>query len=119
MSPIIGKRSPVGTVPTLGWLQRVNASTDSSVGVEPSQVSPESVSAEWGQDITRQLRELRRGVQVVVGTPGRLLDHIRRGSLDLSGTQYVVLDEADVQAMLDRYGWDRALAPIAGVLQAV
>ncbi|MBB4637915.1 ATP-dependent RNA helicase DeaD [Longimicrobium terrae] len=52
-----------------------------------------------GQDITRQLRELRRGVQVVVGTPGRLLDHIRRGSLDLSGTQYVVLDEAD--EMLD------------------
>lgn len=31
----------------------------------------------------------------------------------------LVLDESDVQAMLDRYGWDRALAPIAGVLQAV
>ncbi|HEX2077330.1 MAG TPA: DEAD/DEAH box helicase [Longimicrobium sp.] len=52
-----------------------------------------------GQDITRQLRELRRGVHVIVGTPGRLLDHIRRGSLDLSGTGYVVLDEAD--EMLD------------------
>jgi len=52
-----------------------------------------------GQDITRQLRELRRGVHVVVGTPGRLLDHIRRGSLDLSSTGYVVLDEAD--EMLD------------------
>ena len=52
-----------------------------------------------GQDISRQLRELRRGVQVVVGTPGRLLDHIRRGSLDLSSTGYVVLDEAD--EMLD------------------
>ncbi|HEX6036676.1 DEAD/DEAH box helicase [Longimicrobium sp.] len=52
-----------------------------------------------GQDISRQLRELRRGVHVVVGTPGRLLDHIRRGSLDLSGTGYVVLDEAD--EMLD------------------
>jgi len=52
-----------------------------------------------GQDITRQLRELRRGVNVVVGTPGRLLDHIRRRSLDLSSTQYLVLDEAD--EMLD------------------
>ncbi|HYW11274.1 MAG TPA: DEAD/DEAH box helicase, partial [Longimicrobium sp.] len=52
-----------------------------------------------GQDISRQLRELKRGVHVIVGTPGRLLDHIRRGSLDLSSTRYVVLDEAD--EMLD------------------
>jgi ATP-dependent RNA helicase DeaD len=52
-----------------------------------------------GQPIERQLRELKRGVQVVVGTPGRLLDHLRRGSLDLSGVRYVVLDEAD--EMLD------------------
>jgi ATP-dependent RNA helicase DeaD len=52
-----------------------------------------------GQPIERQLRELRRGVQVVVGTPGRLLDHMRRGSLDLSTVRYVVLDEAD--EMLD------------------
>ena len=52
-----------------------------------------------GQAIDRQLRELRRGVHVVVGTPGRILDHIRRRSLDLSGVGYVVLDEAD--EMLD------------------
>jgi ATP-dependent RNA helicase DeaD len=52
-----------------------------------------------GQAIDRQLRELRRGVHVVVGTPGRILDHIRRRSLDLSGVNYVVLDEAD--EMLD------------------
>ena len=52
-----------------------------------------------GQAIDRQLRELRRGVDVVVGTPGRILDHIRRGSLDLSTVGYVVLDEAD--EMLD------------------
>ncbi len=52
-----------------------------------------------GQAIDRQLRELRRGVHVVVGTPGRILDHIRRRSLDLSGVSYVVLDEAD--EMLD------------------
>jgi ATP-dependent RNA helicase DeaD len=52
-----------------------------------------------GQPIQRQLAMLKRGVQVVVGTPGRLLDHIRRGSLALGGVRYVVLDEAD--EMLD------------------
>jgi ATP-dependent RNA helicase DeaD len=52
-----------------------------------------------GQPIERQLSGLRRGVHVVVGTPGRLLDHIRRRSLDLSTVDYVVLDEAD--EMLD------------------
>jgi ATP-dependent RNA helicase DeaD len=52
-----------------------------------------------GQDISRQLASLRRGVHVVVGTPGRVLDHLRRGSLDLSHVGYVVLDEAD--EMLD------------------
>jgi ATP-dependent RNA helicase DeaD len=52
-----------------------------------------------GQAIDRQLAGLRRGVNVVVGTPGRVLDHIRRRSLNLSGVRYVVLDEAD--EMLD------------------
>ncbi|CEA08940.1 ATP-dependent RNA helicase DeaD [Arthrobacter saudimassiliensis] len=42
-----------------------------------------------------QLAGLRRGAQVVVGTPGRVIDHIAKGSLDLSNLQYVVLDEAD------------------------
>jgi ATP-dependent RNA helicase DeaD len=52
-----------------------------------------------GQLIERQLRALQSGVMVVVGTPGRLLDHLRRGTLDLSGVKMVVLDEAD--QMLD------------------
>jgi ATP-dependent RNA helicase DeaD len=52
-----------------------------------------------GQDIERQLMPLRRGVDVVVGTPGRIQDHIRRRSLDLSTVTHVVLDEAD--EMLD------------------
>ena len=42
-----------------------------------------------------QLKALRSGVPVVVGTPGRLLDHLKRGSLDLSNVEIVVLDEAD------------------------
>lgn len=52
-----------------------------------------------GQSLDRQMRSLRRGVDVVIGTPGRLLDHLRRGTLKLSGVQVVVLDEAD--EMLD------------------
>jgi ATP-dependent RNA helicase DeaD len=52
-----------------------------------------------GQSIQQQLRALRRGVDVIVATPGRALDHIRRGSLTLDRVQVVVLDEAD--EMLD------------------
>src|SRR5919201_4530250 len=52
-----------------------------------------------GQPIDRQLRALRTGVQVVVGTPGRVMDHMRRGTLDLSGVRFLILDEAD--EMLD------------------
>jgi ATP-dependent RNA helicase DeaD len=52
-----------------------------------------------GQPIGRQLRALDRGVDVVVATPGRALDHISRGTLDLRGLGIVVLDEAD--EMLD------------------
>lgn len=48
-----------------------------------------------GTSYTQQLNQLRRGVQVVVGTPGRILDLIKRGRLDLSQVRTVVLDEAD------------------------
>lgn len=52
-----------------------------------------------GQPYDRQLRALHRGVQIVVGTPGRIMDHIRRGTLRLDEVRMVVLDEAD--QMLD------------------
>lgn len=48
-----------------------------------------------GQPYSRQISRLRRGVDVVVGTPGRLLDLLDRGALDLSNVQFLVLDEAD------------------------
>ncbi len=48
-----------------------------------------------GDSIQRQIRELKRGVDVVVGTPGRVLDHIRRRALHLENAQFLVLDEAD------------------------
>ncbi len=48
-----------------------------------------------GADFRDQIVRLRRGVQVVVGTPGRVMDHMRQGTLDLSGLRSLVLDEAD------------------------
>jgi len=48
-----------------------------------------------GTDYRGQLRQLKQGAQVVVGTPGRIMDHMRRGTLNLSQLQSLVLDEAD------------------------
>ena len=48
-----------------------------------------------GQGYGVQLSALRRGVHVIVGTPGRIMDHLAKGTLDLSELQYLVLDEAD------------------------
>jgi ATP-dependent RNA helicase DeaD len=48
-----------------------------------------------GQDIDRQIRALKQGVQIVIGTPGRIMDHMRRRTLKLGGIKTIVLDEAD------------------------
>jgi ATP-dependent RNA helicase DeaD len=48
-----------------------------------------------GQGMDQQLRQLRRGVHVIVGTPGRVMDHLERGTLKLDGLRALVLDEAD------------------------
>ncbi|NTZ42664.1 DEAD/DEAH box helicase [Altererythrobacter sp. SALINAS58] len=69
----------------LGWLYRsANAQIATCVG---------------GMDASKERRNLRSGAQIVVGTPGRLRDHLERGALDLSALKVVVLDEAD--EMLD------------------
>jgi len=52
-----------------------------------------------GQSYERQFSGLRQGAQIVIGTPGRVMDHMRRGTLRLDKTKMVILDEADV--MLD------------------
>ena len=52
-----------------------------------------------GQPIERQIRALRNNVQIVIGTPGRLIDHINRGTIHLDHIKFLVLDEAD--EMLD------------------
>jgi len=56
---------------------------------------PRTVTVYGGASIVDQLRTLRRGVEIIVGTPGRVIDHLERGSLDLSKIEYFILDEAD------------------------
>jgi ATP-dependent RNA helicase DeaD len=61
-----------------------------------------------GQEYSGQIRQLRRGVQVVVGTPGRVMDHMRKGTLKLGNLQAVVLDEADEMlrmGFIDEVSW--------------
>jgi ATP-dependent RNA helicase DeaD len=58
-----------------------------------------TVAIYGGQSIGLQYDQLRKGTQIVVATPGRLIDHIKRGSIELDNVKYVVLDEAD--RMLD------------------
>ncbi|MBS1705277.1 MAG: DEAD/DEAH box helicase [Armatimonadetes bacterium] len=66
-----------------------------------------------GQPIDRQFRALRNGAHVVVGTPGRILDHLRRGSLNLESVKYCVLDEADEMMAL---GFTEDMEAILGQL---
>jgi ATP-dependent RNA helicase DeaD len=67
-----------------------DASRSSNIAVEPIY---------GGMPITRQITNIRRGAQIIVGTPGRLNDHLRRGTLTLKSVKVLVLDEADI--MLD------------------
>jgi ATP-dependent RNA helicase DeaD len=60
---------------------------------------PRVTAVYGGASMGEQLRRLRGGVDVVVGTPGRVLDHLGRGTLDVSRIEFLVLDEAD--EMLD------------------
>jgi ATP-dependent RNA helicase DeaD len=73
------------------------------VAEEATKLSPNrrcrAVAVYGGQRFRQQLNELRRGANIVVGTPGRLLDHLSRGTLTLDKIRYLVLDEAD--RMLD------------------
>jgi len=67
-----------------------------------------------GQDYTGQIRGLKRGVHVVVGTPGRVMDHMRKGTLKLGGLQALVLDEADEMlrmGFIDEVEWILEQAP--------
>ena len=79
-----------------------------------------------GADIERQKEKLRRHPQLIIGTPGRLLDHVRRGTLALGSVNKIVLDEADemlkmgfiedVETLLDTAAQDYQLALFSATL---
>ena len=56
---------------------------------------PRITTVYGGASIVEQLRNLKRGCEIVVGTPGRVIDHLERGSLNLDSIDYFILDEAD------------------------
>ena len=82
-----------------------------------------------GQSYEIQLRQLKRGVHVVVGTPGRVMDHMRRGTLKLDGLNALVLDEADemlrmgfiddVKWVLEKTPKDRQIALFSATMPPV
>lgn len=78
-------------VPTRELAIQVSEELNSFKGVKILQIVP----IYGGQSMEEQLRRLRKGIDVVVGTPGRILDHLRRKSLRLGNISYLVLDEAD------------------------
>jgi ATP-dependent RNA helicase RhlE len=87
-----------------------------------------SVAIYGGAGMTGQVTALRRGVDIIVATPGRLLDHLQHGSVDLSGIQVLVLDEADrmldmgfirdVTRIIDRIPADRQTLLFSATLSA-
>ena len=76
-----------------------------------------SVAVYGGEQIEKQIKVLRRGVGIVAATPGRLIDHLKRGTIDLSNVEVLVLDEADrmldmgfindIQKIIDKIPKDR------------
>ena len=90
----IGQKKP--QVLVLAPTRELAIQVSKSFSTYASCISRFSVLAIYGgSDYTTQFRQLERGVEVVVGTPGRVIDHIKRGTLDLSELKCLVLDEAD------------------------
>ena len=90
----IGQKKP--QVLVLAPTRELAIQVSRSFSTYASCISRFSVLAIYGgSDYTAQFRQLERGVEVVVGTPGRVIDHIKRGTLDLSELKCLVLDEAD------------------------
>jgi ATP-dependent RNA helicase DeaD len=74
-----------------------------------------TVAVYGGADFRDQIHQLRRGAQIVVGTPGRVMDHMRQGTLDLSGLRALVLDEADEMlrmGFIDDVEWVLSQLPV-------
>jgi len=69
--------------------------THEAIGILGQQTRLRSISIYGGVDINPQIRKLRSGVEIIVACPGRLLDHINQGLINLSNLEVLVLDEAD------------------------
>ncbi len=94
--------------------------TENAYGQLALKQSPRCVAVIGGAAMQRQREALRRGAGILIATPGRLLDHLERGSLDLSHVEVLVLDEAD--RMLDMGFWPsirRLLARLPTVRQTL
>ncbi len=88
-----GKKYPSAIIltPTRELAIQVAEETNSLKGKKRFTVLP----IYGGQSIEQQLRKLKKGVDIVVGTPGRVIDHLHRGTLNLKNVEYFILDEAD------------------------
>jgi len=86
-----GKVQAIILTPTRELAIQVSEELNSLKGEKNLHISP----IYGGQSMSRQLRMLKSGVDIVVGTPGRVIDHIQRKSLKLDNISYFVLDEAD------------------------
>jgi len=96
--PIIEKLDPTTKhvqalvlTPTRELTIQVSAELHALKGSKPLKITP----IYGGQSMEKQIQQLRRANDIIVGTPGRLIDHLKRKILDLSHVKYVVLDEAD------------------------
>ena len=90
----IPDRSPQAII--LGPTRELCMQVASEIQKAGSEIKKLKVLAVYGgQPIGKQTRVLKKGVHIVVGTPGRVIDHMQRGNLDLIGIETVVLDEAD------------------------
>ncbi len=106
-----GRRRPRALV--LAPTRELAVQVQRSLATYASTTALELTAIYGGASMQGQLRDLRRGVDIVVATPGRLIDHLERGTLDLSAIQVLVLDEAD--RMLDM-GFQPALRRIVPLL---
>jgi ATP-dependent RNA helicase RhlE len=106
------RRSPVRSL-ILTPTRELAAQVEESVREYGKYVNISSMAVFGGVNITPQIRRLRSGVDVLVATPGRLLDHVQQRTVDLSQVEILVLDEAD--RMLDM-GFIRDIRRILSLL---
>jgi ATP-dependent RNA helicase RhlE len=108
----VGRRSPVRSL-ILTPTRELAAQVEESVREYGKYLDITSIAVFGGVNITPQIRRLKSGVDILVATPGRLLDHVQQRTVDLSQVEILVLDEAD--RMLDM-GFIRDIRRILSLL---